>query len=133
MYAYIHTYICMYVYIHISIYIYLWVFIFMYACIYWRDMNTYTLILVQPITCRVSLNQILQSQSNWSLFNKTWQKRHKELESGDLRFEKWLSKCNRLYIHLYLMWFSNVAFRASVAGMWTHIYSIRTRTYMILL
>jgi len=39
----------------------------------------------------------LPSQSHWSLFNGTWQKRLKELDNW-LRFElkKWHSKCNRL-------------------------------------
>jgi len=34
----------------------------------------------QPIARGVSFNQILQSQSNWSLFNGTWQKRPRELD-----------------------------------------------------
>ena len=41
---------------------------------------------VQSIACGVAFNQILQSQSNWSLFNKTWQKRPTELKHR-LRFE----------------------------------------------
>jgi len=34
---------------------------------------------VQPIATEVAFNLILQSQSNWSLFSGTWQKRRKEL------------------------------------------------------
>mmetsp|Transcript_39367 Transcript_39367/g.63455 ORF Transcript_39367/g.63455 Transcript_39367/m.63455 type:complete len:124 (+) Transcript_39367:3035-3406(+) len=36
---------------------------------------------VQAIASGESSNLILQSQSNWSLFNGTWQKRHRELEN----------------------------------------------------
>ena len=41
---------------------------------------------LQPIAFGMSFNHILQSQSNWSLFNGTWQKRRKELDNG-LSFE----------------------------------------------
>ena len=41
---------------------------------------------VQPIAFGVSFNHNLQSQSHWSLFNGTWQKRPRELDSR-LRFE----------------------------------------------
>jgi len=41
---------------------------------------------IQPIAFGVSFDLILQSQSNWSLFNGTWQKRHQELDNR-LRFE----------------------------------------------
>ena len=59
--------------------------------------------LVQPIAFGVSLNLNLQSQSHWSLFNGTWQKRPGELDQRlrfdwDLRLKKWHSKCNRLYL-----------------------------------
>ena len=36
---------------------------------------------VQPIAFEVSCNLILQSESNWSLFNGMWQKRRKELKN----------------------------------------------------
>jgi len=57
---------------------------------------------VQPIAFGVSCNLNLQSQSPWSLFNGTWQKRPRELDH-QLRFEieKWHSKCNRLYLLTY--------------------------------
>jgi len=42
---------------------------------------------IQPIAFGVSFNLILQSQSNWSLFNGTWQKRRKEIDN-QLSFEK---------------------------------------------
>jgi len=42
---------------------------------------------VQPIAFRVSFNPILQSQSNWSLFNGTWPKKRRELDDR-LGFEK---------------------------------------------
>ena len=35
---------------------------------------------VQPIAFEASYNRILQSQSSWSLFNGTWQKRRRELD-----------------------------------------------------
>ena len=35
---------------------------------------------MQPIAFGVSFNLNLQSQSHWSLFNGTWQKRPRELE-----------------------------------------------------
>ena len=41
---------------------------------------------VQPIVFGVSFNLNLQSQSPWSLFNGTWQKRLGELDY-QLRFE----------------------------------------------
>jgi len=41
---------------------------------------------IQPIALGNSLNLNLQSQSHWSLFNGTWQKRPRELDSP-LRFE----------------------------------------------
>ena len=44
-------------------------------------------IYIQPIAFGVSFNLNLQSQSHWSLFNGTWQKRPRELENR-LRFEK---------------------------------------------
>jgi len=37
--------------------------------------------MVQPIAFGVSFNFNLQSQSHWSLFNGTWQKRPRELEN----------------------------------------------------
>jgi len=40
----------------------------------------------QPVAFGVSLNLNLQSQSPWSLFNRTWKKRHEELDHR-LRFE----------------------------------------------
>jgi len=46
--------------------------------------------MLQPIAWGVSFNQILQSQTNWSLFNGTWQKRPRKLN-------KWLS----LYVTAY--------------------------------
>jgi len=42
--------------------------------------------MLQPIACGVSSNQILQSQSDGSLFNETLQKRRRELDSW-LRLE----------------------------------------------
>ena len=42
---------------------------------------------VEPIACGVSFNdRIRQSQSKWSLFNATWQKRRRGLENR-LSFE----------------------------------------------
>jgi len=41
---------------------------------------------VQPIAFGVSFNFNLQSQSHWSLFNQTWQKRPRELDCR-FRFE----------------------------------------------
>ena len=41
---------------------------------------------IQPIAFGVSFNLNLQSQSPWSLFNGTWQKRPSELDYR-LRFE----------------------------------------------
>ena len=41
---------------------------------------------VQPIAFEVSFNLDLQSESPWSLYNATWQKRPRELEFR-LRFE----------------------------------------------
>ena len=39
-----------------------------------------------PIACGVSFYHNFQPQSPWSLFNRTWQKRPRELEHS-LRFE----------------------------------------------
>ena len=41
---------------------------------------------VQHIAFGVSFNLNLQSQSHWSFFNRTWQKRPRELDHG-LRFQ----------------------------------------------
>ena len=54
--------------------------------IIWRESATSSCISryhlhVQPIAFGVSFNLNLQSQSNWSLLNGTWQKRPRELDS----------------------------------------------------
>jgi len=55
-----------------SIYIYIFIY---NTCVY-----------IQPIAFGVSVNLNLQSRSHWSLFNRTWQKRPRELDDR-LRFE----------------------------------------------
>ena len=52
----------------------------------WVYIYIYTYIHIQPIKFRVSFNPILQSQSNWSLFDGTWQKKRRELDN-QLSFE----------------------------------------------
>jgi len=42
--------------------------------------------MLQPVAFAVSFNVNLQSQSPWSLFNGTWQKKPRELDHR-LRFE----------------------------------------------
>ena len=55
----------------------------MYAIMY---MNIIFTCNIQPIIFGVSFNRILQSQSNLFLFNETWQKRRRKLETR-LSFE----------------------------------------------
>jgi len=54
------------------------------VCLYRQGM--YMSSSLHPIAFGVSCNLILQSQSNWSLFNGTWQKRRRELDNR-LSFE----------------------------------------------
>jgi len=54
------------------------------VCLYRQAI--YTSPSLHPIAFGVSCNLILQSQSNWSLFNGTWQKRRRELDNR-LSFE----------------------------------------------
>jgi len=100
---------CIYTHIHRCIctamdtYIYMCVYCPLHVeCLYSyaKNMYTYTYtsmhmhsygyvhmhVYIQPIACGVSFNQILQSQSNWSLFNGTWQTRRRELDDW-LRLE----------------------------------------------
>ena len=57
----------------------MYVYIHMYVCKYVYMYNVYTY--KQPIAFGVSFNHILQSESNRSLFNGTWQKRPSELDN----------------------------------------------------
>jgi len=57
-----------------SLFFYTYIFIYN-TCVY-----------IQPIAFGVSINPSLQSQSHWSLFNRTWQKRPRELDDR-LRFK----------------------------------------------
>ena len=73
----------MYTHINVSIYIYISI-----ATLDWsRGTSTavapyiHILTHVQPVVFGVSVDLILHSQSVWSLFNKTWQKRRKELDN----------------------------------------------------
>jgi len=65
----------------VSIYVYIYIHIHMCVCIYIQSTRV-----VQPIACAVSFNLNLQSPSNWSLFNGSWQKRRTEVDTR-LRFE----------------------------------------------
>ena len=57
-----------------------------------------TLEWVQPIAFGVSFNLILESQSNWSLFYGTWQKRLRELENRI--HTEYMS--TYMYVYMYL-------------------------------
>jgi len=81
-----------YIYIHVFVYIYTHTYIHIYMCTHTGlDGHIYQAciqihIYVQPIAFGVSFKLNLQSQSPWSLFNGTWQKRPRELDYR-LRFE----------------------------------------------
>jgi len=75
--SYMHIYmriICIYIFMRI-------------ICIYIRNFHIYMHIYVQPIASGVSFDLILESQSPWSFFNGTCQKRPRELDHR-FRFEK---------------------------------------------
>jgi hypothetical protein len=62
------------------------VYSFLVSLNYRGYLRVFRIVLVQPIAFGVSFNHNPQSQSQWSLFNGTWQKRLKELDHR-LRFE----------------------------------------------
>jgi len=78
---------CMYYTVHTCMYYTDIYMIYMYAlwvCIILLCMTC--MYVLQPIAFGVSFHLNLQSQSPWSLINRTWQKRPRELDHG-LRFE----------------------------------------------